>query len=34
MFGDVVYNYKDYVLRGGDYCVKFLVNLDDIDKVV
>lgn len=31
-FGDAVHNYKDYVLRGGDYRAKFLANLDDIDK--
>ncbi|WP_301717706.1 MULTISPECIES: methyl-accepting chemotaxis protein [Paraburkholderia] len=33
-FGDAVHNYKDYVLRGGDYKAKFLANLDDIDAAV
>ncbi|WP_118179323.1 methyl-accepting chemotaxis protein [Paraburkholderia phosphatilytica] len=31
-FGDAVHNYKDYVLRGGDYRAKVLANLDDIDQ--
>jgi len=30
-FGEAVHNYKDYVLRGGDYRAKFLANLDEID---
>ncbi|MFM0115253.1 methyl-accepting chemotaxis protein [Paraburkholderia nemoris] len=33
-FGDAVHNYKDYVLRGGDYKAKFMANLDDIDTAV
>jgi Methyl-accepting chemotaxis protein len=33
-FGDAVHNYKDYVLRGGDYKAKFMANLDDIDAAV
>ena len=32
-FGEAVHNYKDYVLRGGDYKRKFLANLDEIDEV-
>ncbi|MCR1769326.1 methyl-accepting chemotaxis protein [Burkholderia glumae] len=32
VFGDAVHNYKDYVLRGGDYRTKFLANLDAIDQ--
>ena len=32
-FGEAVHNYKNYVLRGGDYKAKFLANLDEIDEV-
>jgi methyl-accepting chemotaxis protein len=32
LFGDAVHNYKDYVLRGGEYRTKFLADLDEIDK--
>ncbi|MHB9837199.1 methyl-accepting chemotaxis protein [Paraburkholderia terrae] len=31
-FGEAVHNYKDYVLRGGDYKRKFLADLDEIDQ--
>lgn len=32
VFGESVHNYKDYVLRGGDYRTKFLAGMDEIDK--
>ncbi|MEX3921114.1 methyl-accepting chemotaxis protein [Paraburkholderia sp. BR10872] len=32
VFGDAVHNYKDYVLRGGDYRARVVGNLVEIDR--